>query len=101
MYEKSASASELAAWSLKASDFDHEYVEVWPETELAYATFSRLGTQWRVGGMGSATGLDYTAVLALIRTLRLSRDQADELFDDVQVMEGEALAVMAARSEDK
>ncbi len=100
MYEKKSSAAELAAWGLKESDFDHESIEVWPENELAFATFSRIGTQWRVGTSG-ATGLDYTAVLALIRTLRLSRDQADELFDDVQVMEGEALAVMAARSEDK
>ena len=45
--------------------------------------------------MGSATGLDYTAVLAFIRTLRLPREQADELFEDIQVMEAEALAVMA------
>ncbi|HMZ01470.1 MAG TPA: DUF1799 domain-containing protein [Burkholderiaceae bacterium] len=91
----------MAAWGLKASDFDHEYVEVWPETELAYSTFSRLGTQWRVGGMGSATGLDYTAVLAFIRTLRLPREQADELFEDIQVMEAEALAVMAENMKDK
>lgn len=45
--------------------------------------------------MGSATGLDYTAVLAFIRTLRLPREQADELFSDIQTMEAEALAVMA------
>lgn len=62
---------------------------------MAYSTFSCLGTQWRVGGMGSATGLDYTAVLAFIRTLRLPREQADELFSDIQTMEAEALAVMA------
>lgn len=62
---------------------------------MAYSTFSRLGTQWRVGGMGSATGLDYTAVLAFIRTLRLPREQADELFEDIQVMEAAALEQMA------
>ena len=45
--------------------------------------------------MGSATGLDYTAVLAFIRTLRLPREQADELFEDIQVMEAAALEQMA------
>jgi len=67
---------------------------VWPGNELAFSTFSRLSTQWRVG-MNGATGLDYTAVLAFIRALRLPRDRADALFGDLQVMEGEALAVMA------
>jgi len=72
---------------------------IWPENALAYDVFWRLRTQWRVG-MNGATGLDYTAVLAFIRTLRLPRDKADELFADLQVMEGEALAVIAEQREE-
>lgn len=79
---------------MKESDYAHEYVLIWPDNELAYAVFSRLSTQWRVGA-GGPTGLDYTAVLAYMRTLRLPREQADELFSDIQTMEAEALAVMA------
>jgi hypothetical protein len=71
-------------------------VLIWPENELAYGVFVRLLTQWRVG-MGGATGLDYTAVLAFIRTLRLSRVEAEELFADIQVMESAALEAMAEK----
>lgn len=69
-------------------------VLVWPENAQAFDTFSRLRTQWRVG-MGGPTGLDYTAVLAFMRRLKLSRKEADDLFDDVQVMEYEAMQTMA------
>lgn len=55
--------------------------------------FASVGTQWRVGA-GGATGLDYTAVLAVIRSLRLPRARADELFADVRIMERAALEKM-------
>ena len=71
--------------------------EVWEENWPAVIFFSRLSTQWRYGGMGSCTGLDYTAVLALLRTLRLPRAEADALFEDVQTMERAALAEMSER----
>jgi len=57
--------------------------------------FAAIGTQWRVGA-GGATGLDYTAVLAVIRSMRLPRARADELFADVRIMERAALNQMAA-----
>lgn len=69
-----------------------------PDCELAFVTFSKLRTQWRVG-MGGPTGLDYTAVLALIRAMRLPREQSDELFKDIQTMEFEALVQMAENHE--
>ncbi|MDR2213947.1 MAG: DUF1799 domain-containing protein [Pseudomonadales bacterium] len=73
-----------------------EETPIWPENELAYNTFTRLLTQWRVG-LNGATGLDYTAVLAFIRTLRLPRVEADELFADIQLMESWALAALAEK----
>lgn len=70
---------------------------MWEENWPAVMFFSRISTQWRVGGMGSPSGLDYTAVLALLRTLRLPRADADALFDDVQTMERAALQEMSKR----
>lgn len=80
---------------LTLSDFEFEPVGVWEENWRAVMFFARLSTQWRFGGMGSATGLDYTAALTLLRTLRLPREEADALFDDVQVMEQAAMDEMA------
>lgn len=70
---------------------------VWEENWRSVVFFARLSTQWRFGGMTSATGLDYAAVLALLRTLRLPREEADALFDDVQTMERAAMDEMAER----
>ena len=69
-------------------------IDIWPENARAFDAFTRLKTQWR-SGFGGAAGLDYTAALAYIRTLRLSRDEADELFEDIQIMEYAALEAMA------
>lgn len=73
---------------------------MWQENWPAVLFFSRLSTQWRTG-IGCQSGLDYTAVLALLRTLRLPRTEFDALFEDVQVMEGEALREMARQSKQK
>lgn len=70
-------------------------IEVWPENHQSVQFFARLGTQWRTG-MSGPTGLDYAAVLALLRAQRLQREVADRIFDDVQVMEAAALAVIHA-----
>jgi len=45
--------------------------------------------------MGSATGLDYVAALAVIRELDLEKNEARELFQDIRVMEAAALEQMA------
>lgn len=69
---------------------------MWEENWPSVLFFSRLETQWRRAGMaGARTGLDYTAVLTLLRTLRLPRAEADAMFDDVQTMEHAALLEMA------
>lgn len=70
-------------------------MSVWPDNYQAVSTFIELQTQWRVGGMGSATGLDYVAALAVIRELDLEKDEARELFQDIRVMEAAALEQMA------
>ena len=69
---------------------------MWPENWQIVQFFARLSTQWR-HGMAGPTGLDYTAVLAMLRRLGLPREQADDVFDGVQVMEAAALSTIHAK----
>lgn len=96
LYEPEPDLSELAAFGLTAEDYEGDAVQVWPDTAAALALFSRLGTQWRIG-MAGATGLDYTAALALLARKRLDPGAEDELFEDIRVMESAALAAMRAK----
>lgn len=71
---------------------------IWPENVLALNFFVEFcDTQWRYGGMGGATGLDYTAVLACVRSLRLGREKSDQLFADIRTMERGALQAMRSK----
>lgn len=44
--------------------------------------------------MGSATGLDYTAIPVVGKMLGYSKKEIKEMFPDLQVMENEALITM-------
>lgn len=78
----------------QAAGLQANLVEVWEENAQSVAFFNDYcGTQWRAGISG-ATGLDYTAVIASLRTLRLKQERFDEVFADVRVMERAALAEM-------
>lgn len=83
----------MRAAGFEPEDYDADVVEVWSENEESVRFFGLLRTQWRIG-MSGATGLDYTAVLAVLRHQRLSRQRAQEVFDDVRVMEFAALEAM-------
>lgn len=69
-------------------------IDIWPDNVNAFQIFSFLGTQWRVGGMGGATGLDYNVMYRKMDRLSLSPDDYDELERDIQIMESAALAYM-------
>ena len=72
-------------------------VEIWPENWQSVNFFMEYcRTQWRIG-MGGATGLDYTAVLASLRTLRLGREKSDQVFADVRIMEAAALEAIMTK----
>ena len=70
-----------------------ETVEVWPENWPAVELFCAVATQWRAS-FGGVIGLDYTAVEAAMRMLRIKPADRPDLFVRLQVMESEALAVM-------
>lgn len=67
-----------------------EDFEVWPENWDYVEMFLRVGTQWRTG-MGGPTGLDYTAVLAVIDLYQVEDRRA--MFEALGVMEAAALSV--------
>lgn len=85
---------ELAAAGLTPDDVAPEPVEIWPDTLPAYNLFCRLSTQWRTGGMGGATGLDYNVLYHQMDRMKLAPDEFDLLEFDIQVMESAALKAM-------
>lgn len=62
--------------------------EVWPENWPAFCLFMDMQTQWRMG-MDMPTGLDYTALVALMDVHEVADRKA--MLADVQVMEAAAL----------
>lgn len=63
---------------------------LWPEHQTALQIFGAVQTQWRVG-MAGATGLDYTALPIVMELYQVAPADRRQVFDDVRVMEGEAL----------
>lgn len=86
-------AAELAAFGLTLDDFDAAAVEVCPDNLSACNVFIAMATQWRTGAMG-ATGLDYSALPAVMRLVGIPRAQWPDTFECLRVMEGEAMKVM-------
>jgi len=71
---------------------DKPTFEVWPENWEAVVLFCRLSTQWKLGAFGGFIGLDYVAVDATMRLLKIR--QRERLFGQIQLMESAALAVL-------
>ena len=94
MYEPAPNAEELAAFGLTAEDVAADPVDIWPDNVAAFQIFSFMGTQWRVGGMGGATGLDYNVMYRKMDRLSLSPADYDDLEADLRIMEGAALDCM-------
>lgn len=68
-----------------------EHFEVWPENWDAVVMFSRVQTQWRTSA-GGAIGLDYSVLAWLFKMYSVEDQRA--LLEDLQTMEGAALAAM-------
>lgn len=98
MYESGPSAEQLAVLGLTAADMEGDDVEVWPCNWPAFLLFNRLSTQWRVGA-GGAIGLDYNCIRDVAGFLGIKKKILAEIFPDLQVLEAEALRVMAEERE--
>lgn len=65
----------------------------------AFNVWQRVQTQWRVGGTGERTGLDYAAVTSYLReVLGIKPKERAALFGDLQAMEWAALEVWAEKA---
>lgn len=88
--------SEAAALGLTVEEAT-VHCNVWPDNVLAINTFISMLTQWRAGAMG-VLGLDYTALPVVLECSRVPRDEWPQVFDDVRVMEDEALRILRAKN---
>nr|WP_085646864.1 MULTISPECIES: DUF1799 domain-containing protein [unclassified Pseudomonas] len=88
----------MAVLGLTAADMEGDDVEVWPCNWPVFLLFKRMSTQWRVGA-GGAIGLDYNCIRDVAGFLGIKKKNLAEIFPDLQVLEGEALRVMAEERE--
>ncbi|MBR7747461.1 DUF1799 domain-containing protein [Undibacterium baiyunense] len=66
---------------------------MWPENQAAFYLFAQLQTQWYVAA-GGRTGLNHLVVLARIDRMKLSEEDAEQMFEDIWTMELAALEEM-------
>ena len=99
MYARAPTAAELEGTGFTIDDYaDDEPIELWPENERAINLFTSLSTQWRIG-MSGATGLDYSPFFTRMDRMRLSDDDYEILFDDIRIIESEALQIMNKKTD--
>jgi hypothetical protein len=91
IYSRVPTEKELAGTGFVPADYETDEVEVWPENMPAINLFSSISTQWRTGGMGGASGLDYNILFSRMDRMKLPEQEYEWLFDDIRGIEAEAL----------
>jgi hypothetical protein len=89
----------LAAFGLEATEpleLDETFA-LWPECLRVFNLWISVQTQWRISGMGGATGLDYAGVEACMRMRGVHKTEWVSVFADLQVMERAALREWASQ----
>lgn len=92
LYRKAPTLQEAQAWGLTVEEATGPPFGVWPDLMPPVNVFSAMQTQWRTG-MAGATGLDYTALPAVMRLMGMPRADWPEAFDAIRVLEDEALNI--------
>ncbi|MFJ2989952.1 DUF1799 domain-containing protein [Collimonas sp. NPDC087041] len=77
-------------------DLSGDFIEIWPDNLQAFEVFRAISTQWRVGP-GGAVGLDYNLLPFVFRLQGIQEERQSDLFEDIRVLENEALVVMQER----
>jgi len=80
-------------FGLSSSDVDDAF-EVWPDNWQAFLVMDSMGTKWRTGACG-ATGLYYGVLPKVMKLVGVPAKDRPGVFQDIRVMESEAIAVMA------
>lgn len=68
-----------------------ETFSLWPENLPTFLLWQSVQTQWRTGGMGSATGLDYGGVQACMDLRGIRKKDRAQMFESLQAMENATL----------
>lgn len=84
----------MAAWGFSFGDLLEEQIDIWPDVWPGFVLFEAMSTQWRVG-TGGAIGLDYQALPVVARYMEIPDEIMPLAFNDIRVMEAEALKKMA------
>ena len=92
-WAEGGSADALRAFGMTDDDLMTE-LDVLPANLPTIDVFFAMNTQWRSSGMGGPTGLDYSALPAVMSLLGIVKPrQQRDVFDGLRAMEGEALRV--------
>lgn len=76
------------------ADYAVPDLELWPEHWPVVILMRAMSTQWRMGSSGPI-GLDYAVLDRVMRTYGIA-DPDDEIFLDLQILEGAALDAIHA-----
>ncbi|QVW25366.1 DUF1799 domain-containing protein [Pseudomonas hormoni] len=83
----------MAVFGFSPEDYDETF-EVWPDNWKSFLVMDSMWTQWRIGTCG-ATGLDYGVLPDVMKLVGVPAKDRPRIFQDIRVMESEAIAVMA------
>lgn len=93
IYHRIPSQAELDDTGFTAADYEIDPVDLWPENETAINLFTSISTQW-ITSMSGHVGLNYLVLFARMDRMKLSDQEYEWLFDDVRVIEAEALKII-------
>lgn len=83
----------MAMFGFSPEDYDETF-EVWSDNWKSFLVMDSMWTQWRTGACG-ATGLDYGVLPDVMKLIGIPAKERSRVFQDIRVMESEAIAVMA------
>jgi hypothetical protein len=70
-----------------------DYFEILPENVESFSVFARCSTQWNISANGFPTGIDYSALQAIMSMLGYKKPA--QIFDEIQLIERGALTQMS------
>ena len=87
----------------EADQGTEELCYLWPCNVHTYVIWIRIQSQWRIGGMGERTGLDYSGIETYLRCVERipPTRQWAEIWGGLQAMEAAALDVWTQQRRDK
>lgn len=88
-------AAELHQFALTVADVTPN-ASIWPDNLVAVNVFISMTTQWRSAGYG-ATGLDYNVLPTVLSIKQVDKDEWEDVFESIRIMEEAALLKMAEK----